>query len=231
MLRGDEVGVLLADHLMRRGKRGTYATTIVSSALLRAMAADRGVGYNETLTGFKWIARAAADLVYGYEEALGYCVDPSIARDKDGISAALLVAELAAGLKAELRTLSDRLDELAQKYGLYATDQLSVRVDDLTEISDAMARLRAKLPTTLLDEPVTAAEDLLPDADVVVLRTADVRVVVRPSGTEPKLKAYLEVVEPVVDGDTAAARERASAALTALRTETAAALGIWSVAP
>ena len=231
MLRGDEVGVLLADHLMRRGKRGTYATTIVSSSLLKAMAADRGVGYDETLTGFKWIARAAADLVYGYEEALGYCVDPTIARDKDGISAALLVAELAAGLKAELRTLTDRLDELADKYGLYATDQLSVRVDDLSEISDAMARLRSKLPTTLLDEPVTSAEDLQPDADVVILRTADARVVVRPSGTEPKLKAYLEVVEPVVDGDAAAARERASAALTALRTETAAALGIWSVAP
>lgn len=231
MLRGDEVGVLLADHLMRRGIRGTYATTIVSSSLLRAMAADRGVGYGETLTGFKWIVRAAEDLVFGYEEALGYCVDPSIVRDKDGISAALVVAELAAGLKAELRTLADRLDELAEKYGLYATDQLSVRVEDLQEIADSMAVLRAKTPTTLLDEPVTSVEDLLPDADVVILRTADARVVVRPSGTEPKLKAYLEVVEPVVDGDADAARERASAALTALRTEMAAALGIWSVAP
>jgi len=104
-------------------------------------------------------------------------------------------------------------------------------VDDLSEITDTMARLRAKLPTTLLDEPVTSAQDLLPDADVVILRTPDARVVVRPSGTEPKLKAYLEVVETVVDGDAAAARERANAALTALRTETAAALGIWSVAP
>jgi len=231
MLRGDEVGVLLADHLMRRGVRGTYATTVVSSSLLRAMAADRGAGYGETLTGFKWIVRAAEDLAFGYEEALGYCVDPASVRDKDGISAALVVAELAAGLKSELRTLTDRLDELAVRYGLYATDQLSVRVDDLAEIAAAMARLRAKMPTTLLDEPVTAAEDRLPDADVVILRTAEARVVVRPSGTEPKLKAYLEVVEPVVDGDTAAARERASAALTALRTETAAALGIWSVAP
>ncbi|NUT35178.1 MAG: phospho-sugar mutase [Hamadaea sp.] len=230
-LRGDEVGVLLADHLMRRGIRGTYATTIVSSSLLRAMAADRGLGYGETLTGFKWIVRAAEDLVFGYEEALGYCVDPSIVRDKDGISAALVVAELAAGLKAELRTLGDRLDELAEKYGVYATDQLSVRVDDLQEIADAMALLRAKTPTTLLDEQVTAVEDLQPDADVVILRTADARVVVRPSGTEPKLKAYLEVVEPVVEGDAGAARERASAALTALRTEMAAALGIWSVAP
>jgi phosphomannomutase len=230
-LRGDEVGVLLADHLMRRGIRGTYATTIVSSSLLKALAADRGLAYGETLTGFKWIVRAAEDLAFGYEEALGYCVDPGGVRDKDGITAALVVAELAAGLKAELRTLADRLDEIAEKHGVYATDQLSVRVEDLTEITDAMARLRAKTPVTLLDEPVTAIEDLLPGADVVILRTADARVVVRPSGTEPKLKAYLEVVEPVVDGDAAAARERASAALTALRTETAAALGIWSVAP
>jgi phosphomannomutase len=231
MLRGDEVGVLLADHLMRRGRRGTYATTIVSSSMLRALTADHGLGYAETLTGFKWIVRAAEDLVFGYEEALGYCVAPDGVRDKDGITAALVVAELAAELKAQSRTLIDRLDELALKHGLYATDQLSVRVDDVAEIADAMARLRAKLPTSLLDEAVTAAEDLLPEADVVILRTPDARVVVRPSGTEPKLKAYLEVVEPVVDGDAAAARERARAALTALRTETAAALGIWSVAP
>ncbi|MEV6964931.1 phospho-sugar mutase [Hamadaea sp. NPDC051192] len=231
MLRGDEVGVLLADHLMRRGRRGTYATTIVSSSLLKTLTAERGLGYAETLTGFKWISRSAADLCFGYEEALGYCVDPDGVRDKDGITAALVVAELAAGLKAERRTLADRLDEIAAQHGVYATDQLSVRVDDLTEISDAMARLRSKTPTTLLDEPVSSAEDLLPDADVVILRTGECRVVVRPSGTEPKLKAYLEVREAVVDGDLAAARERASAALTALRTETAAALGIWSVAP
>ncbi|WP_034591263.1 phospho-sugar mutase [Hamadaea tsunoensis] len=231
MLRGDEVGVLLADHLMRKGRRGTYACSIVSSSLLKAMTAERGLGYAETLTGFKWIVRAADDLAFGYEEALGYCVDPGSVRDKDGISAALVVAELAAGLKAELRGLTDRLDELAEHFGLYATDQLAVRVDDLTEISDAMARLRAKMPATLLDEKVTSAEDLLPEADVVILRTADARVVVRPSGTEPKLKAYLEVVEKVVDGDIAAAREQAGAALTALRTEMAAALGIWSVHP
>lgn len=231
MLHADEVGVLIADHLMRRGKRGTYATTVASSSMLRTLTADRGMGYGETLTGLKWIVRAGEDLVFGYEEALGYCVDPDRVRDKDGITAALIIAELAAGLKSELRTLTDRLDELALKYGLYANDQLSVRVDNLSEITDAMARLRSKMPATLLDEPVIEAKDLLPDADVVILRTPDARVVVRPSGTEPKLKAYLEVVEPVVDGDTAAARERASAALTALRTETAAALGIWSVAP
>lgn len=232
VLRGDETGVLLADHLMRRGVSGTYATTIVSSSLLRHMCEAHGMGYAETLTGFKWIARAAPDLVYGYEEALGICVAPEMARDKDGITAALVVAELAAGLKAELRSLGDRLDELALQYGLFVTDQLSVRVDDLSEIGAAMARLRAKMPSSLLDEPVVESTDLLPDADVVMLKTASARVVVRPSGTEPKLKAYLEVVEPVGDpADLASARERAGATLVALRTETAAALGIWSAQP
>jgi len=230
-LRGDEVGVLLADHLMRRGVTGTYATTVVSSSLLRRMCEAHGLGYAETLTGFKWIVRAAPELAYGYEEALGYCVAPDMVRDKDGITAALTVAELAAGLKAELRSLQDRLDELALQYGLYVTDQLSVRVDDLSEIGAAMARLRAKMPTSLLDEPVTQAEDMLPEADVVILRTGSARVVVRPSGTEPKLKAYLEVIEPVGDGDLDSARERAGATLVALRTETAAALGIWSIHP
>ncbi|MGC4893275.1 phospho-sugar mutase [Micromonospora sp. DT31] len=229
MLRGDEVGALLADHLMRRGVTGLYATTIVSSTLLRAMAAARGLPYDETLTGFKWIVRAGAGrepLVYGYEEALGYCVAPGHVRDKDGITAALAVAELAAGLKAEGRTLTDRLDELAAEFGVHHTEQLSVRVDDLRVIADSMARVRAATPTTLLGQPVTEASDLLPEADVVILRTDTARVVIRPSGTEPKLKAYLEVVAPVAGGDVPAARQRARAAVTELRTEIAAALGL-----
>ena len=225
-LRGDEVGALLADHLMRRGVRGRYATTIVSSSLLSRMCTARALPYGETLTGFKWIVRAGDDLVYGYEEALGYCVAPDLVRDKDGITAALLVCELAAGLKAEFRTLADRLDELALAFGVHATDQLSVRVDDPAEIATAMATIRRRPPDCLLDEPVTAVEDRLPDADVLTIRTHAARVVVRPSGTEPKLKAYLEVVEPVVDEDVAGARERAAASLVALRTETAAALGL-----
>ncbi|MGW3601426.1 phospho-sugar mutase [Micromonospora sp. NPDC005161] len=229
MLRGDEVGALLADHLMRRGVTGLYATTIVSSSLLRAMCAARGLPYDETLTGFKWIVRAgggSAPLVYGYEEALGYCVAPDHVRDKDGITAALTVAELAAGLKAQGRTLTDRLDELAAEFGVHHTDQLSVRVDDLREIADAMARIRAATPTTLLGHPVDSTRDLLPEADVVILRTGAARVVIRPSGTEPKLKAYLEVVELVPDGDVAAARARAAAAIAQLRTEIATALGV-----
>jgi phosphomannomutase len=234
MLRGDEVGVLLADHLMRRGVRGLYATTIVSSSLLGAVCAARGNDHAETLTGFKWIVRAGGDrkLVYGYEEALGYCVAPEHVRDKDGITAALLVAELAAGLKAERRTLGDRLDELAMEFGVYATDQVSARVAETSVIADAMARLRGRPPTAFLDKPVTSFTDLSPGADVLIVRTASSRVVVRPSGTEPKLKAYLEVVEPVGAGyaqpsvdDVPAARERAAAALAALRTEVEAALG------
>ncbi|GLZ57385.1 phospho-sugar mutase [Micromonospora sp. NBRC 107095] len=229
MLRGDEVGVLLADHLMRRGVTGLYATTIVSSSLLRAMCAARGLPYDETLTGFKWIVRAgggSAPLVFGYEEALGYCVAPEHVRDKDGITAALTVAELAAGLKTQGRTLTDRLDELAAEFGVHHTDQLSARVDDLRIIADAMTRIRAVTPTTLLGQSVDSVKDLLPETDAVILRTASARVVIRPSGTEPKLKAYLEVVEPVPDGDVASARSRAEAAVGRLRTEVAAALGL-----
>ncbi len=225
ILRGDEVGVLLADHLIRRGTPGRYATTIVSSAMLAALCAARGAPYSETLTGFKWIVRAGADLVYGYEEALGYCVAPQHVRDKDGITAALLLCELAAGLKAQCGTLADRLDELAAEFGVYATDQLSVRVERPAEIAGMMRTLRRRPPASLLDEPLTRIEDRLPEADVLILRAESARVVVRPSGTEPKLKAYLEVIEPVADGDVPAARERAAAALAALRTETATALG------
>ena len=225
MLHGDEVGVLLADHLMRRGVAGRYVTTVVSSSLLRAICAARRVPYAETLTGFKWIVRAGADLAYGYEEALGYCVAPQLVRDKDGITAALLVCELAAGLRSELRTLVERLDELAAEFGVHATEQLSVRTPRQAEIADIMARVRAAPPASLLDEPVTSVADRAPAAEVLVLRTATSRVVVRPSGTESKLKAYLEVVEPA-GGDVAAARERARAGLRALRTEITAALGL-----
>jgi phosphomannomutase len=153
-------------------------------------------------------------------------VAPEHVRDKDGISAALLVCELAAGLKAELAGLTDRLDELAAGFGVHANDQVSVRVDDLSEIAAAMRLIRAHPPASLLDEPVTRIDDLLPDTDAVVLATESARVVVRPSGTEPKLKAYLEVVEPIADGDVPAARERAAAALSALRTEARTALGL-----
>lgn len=228
MLHGDEVGVLLADHLMRRGVTGCYATTIVSSSMLRALAEARGADYAQTLTGFKWIVRADPyQLAFGYEEALGYCVAPNHVRDKDGITAALVVAELASELKAQQRTIADRLDDLARELGVYATGQISIRTETLTAIDETMARLRAKPPSTLLDEPVTEVVDRAPDADVVTVRTASARVAVRPSGTEPKVKVYLEVREPVSAATpVSAARERAAAALAALRTEMAATLGL-----
>jgi phosphomannomutase len=234
MLRGDEVGALLAAHLVQRDPsiKGTFATSIVSSSLLSRIADAHGLGYCETLTGFKWISRVE-DLRYGYEEALGYCVDPDGVRDKDGVSAALLVAELAATLKADGRALTDLLDDLARQHGLHATDQLSVRVEDVSLIDDAMARLRAEPPTTFGGRAVESAEDLavgsedLPPTDGLRYRLADGgRVVVRPSGTEPKLKAYLEVVVPVAGDDVVAARRTAEDDLAAIKRDVAAALAL-----
>ncbi len=222
VLRGDELGVLLADHVLAH-RPGPVATTIVSSSMLGRIARARGVPYTETLTGFKWIVRAGDDLAFGYEEALGYAVGPQVVRDKDGISAALLVAELAAGLRARGRTLLDRLDELAAEHGVHLTDQVSVRVHDLADIAEGMRRLRSAPPRELAGRPVARVVDLLsappaglPASDVVVLRLDGGRVVARPSGTEPKLKLYLEVVEDA-GGDVPAARERAAAALAELR--------------
>ena len=208
-LTGDEVGGLLAEHVLRHTSGGDrlVATTIVSSSLLSKIAAAYGVRYAETLTGFKWIMKAGGGrLVYGYEEALGYCVggdDGVPVRDKDGISAALTVAGLAAEAKAAGRTLLDLLADQERRYGLHATAQLSFRVSDLSLIADAMARLRSAPPKTLAGRAVTSVDDLsgglddLPPADVLRLRlSGEGRVVVRPSGTEPKLKCYLEVVVP-----------------------------------
>ncbi|MEV0281612.1 phospho-sugar mutase [Streptomyces sp. NPDC050610] len=238
MLRGDEVGALLAEHLVRKGARGTFATTIVSSSLLSRIAAAADAPYEETLTGFKWLARTPG-LRYAYEEALGYCVDPEGVRDKDGITAALLIAELASELKESGRTLTDLLDEIAVRYGLHATDQLSVRVEDLSVISAAMRRLREQPPAALAGLPVASAEDLaegtalLPPTDGLRYHLAGdagveaARVVVRPSGTEPKLKCYLEVVVPV---DSAAAlnqaRTTAETTLAAIKADLSGAAGI-----
>lgn len=232
MLRGDEVGALLAAHLVRRGARGTFAESIVSSSLLGRIAEKAGLPYEETLTGFKWIARVDG-LRYGYEEALGYCVDPEGVRDKDGITAALLITELASELKEQGRTLLDLLDDLAVEHGLHATDQLSVRVEDLTVIARAMERLRAQPPASLAGLAVTRAEDLtrgtdtLPPTDGLRYTLDGARVIVRPSGTEPKLKCYLEVVVPVAGHDELpAARTRADAVLATIKRDLSAAAGI-----
>ncbi|MGW0866779.1 phospho-sugar mutase [Streptomyces sp. NPDC002611] len=232
MLHGDEVGALLAAHLVQRGATGTFAESIVSSSLLGRIAEKAGLPHVETLTGFKWIARAEG-LRYGYEEALGYCVDPDGVRDKDGITAALLITELASRLKSEGRTLLDLLDDLAVEHGLHATDQLSVRVEDLSLIAAAMHRLREQPPTELAGLPVTRTEDLtqgtetLPPTDGLRYTLDGARVIVRPSGTEPKLKCYLEVVIPVASPtDLPTARAKATTLLESIKRDLSKSAGI-----
>jgi phosphomannomutase len=233
MLRGDEVGALLGDSLLREGVEGVYANSIVSSTLLGALAKAHGQPHEETLTGFKWIGRVDG-LAFGYEEALGYCVAPELVKDKDGVSALLRVVELAARLKAEGRTLTDRLDDIAREHGLYATDQLSVRVTDLAKITDAMARLRTSPPEQLGGLRVERVDDLslgvsgLPPTEGLRYHLAEgARVIVRPSGTEPKIKCYLEVVVPVEeDGGVDAARIAAAGRLDAIRNDLSAAAGL-----
>ncbi|ATG51536.1 phosphomannomutase [Brachybacterium vulturis] len=239
MLTGDELGVLLGDHLVRRhGYRGVLARSIVSSRWLDAIAESAGLEAAATLTGFKWITRAPR-IAFGYEEAIGYCVLPEVVRDKDGLSAALMVAEMAALARAEGTTLIGRLDELAAEHGLFSTAQLSIRVEDLSLIGAMMERLRAAPPAALLGSPVATNQDLsqgsvattgLPPTEGVLLRSEDdTRVVVRPSGTEPKLKCYLEVVTDVPAGATAAEtgalRHRAEERLGALKDELRQVLG------
>lgn len=219
MLRGDETGVLLGWHVLSTvdSVDPLVATTIVSSSMLGEVAKEFGARYAETLTGFKWLVRAGEGLVFAYEEALGLCVNPGFVRDKDGISAAVLAAGLAASLRAAGRGPLDVLDELAVKHGVHVTDQVSLRVTDLSVRERLMAGLRATPPVSLGGTDVTM-EDLLPDADVLRLTGEGLRVVIRPSGTEPKLKAYLQIKEPVT-GDLAEARAAADARLAALRAD------------
>ena len=206
-LQGDEVGALLAWWMIHRGTApGVFASSIVSCSLLKEIAESAGHDYQQTLTGFKWIARIP-NLRFGYEEALGYCVDPDAVKDKDGVSAALLIAEMAAQLKSEGRTVQDVLDELALAHGLYVTEQVSIRVDDLLTISKIMQRLRSQTPTSVGGFPVTSFADLeqgvdgLPPTDGLRFELdSGSRIIVRPSGTEPKIKCYLQVVIPVTGG-------------------------------
>jgi phosphomannomutase len=263
MLTGDEVGGLLAEHVLRHttGADRLVVTTIVSSSLLGRIAAAHGVRFAESLTGFKWIVKAARPgdrFVFGYEEALGYCVggdNGPVVLDKDGIGAALAVAGLAAEARRAGRTLLDLLDDQARRYGVHATGQLSFRVDDPALITEAMAGLRKSPPPDLAGRTVIAVDDLtagadgLPPTDGLRLRLGpapaapvpagsvpagsagpggSARVVVRPSGTEPKLKCYLEIVAPVgTSGDPVAAiRARTATELTALRTALSALLSL-----
>ena len=241
-LTGDEVGSLLGEQaaeLAAFAGTGVLANSIVSSRLLRRIAQAHGLAHRITLTGFKWISRVPG-LVFGYEEALGYCVDPKNVRDKDGISASVRLALLASVLKQQGRSLLDLLDRLAREHGLYATSPLSVRVEDLSFITQAMERLRAGGgPAHLAGSPVVDVFDLLdgasdgnggrlPATDGLIFKTAaDDRVVIRPSGTEPKLKCYCEVVVPVaVDEPVEVARRTAADRLESIKSDLRAVLGI-----
>ncbi|RKQ33637.1 phospho-sugar mutase [Kocuria tytonis] len=216
-LSGDELGALLGEDAAADPERAgdTLACSIVSGRLLGRIAQHHGLSSRQTLTGFKWIARTPG-LRFGYEEAIGYCTDPTAVRDKDGVSAAVRVASLVAELKQRGSTVQDELDRLARLHGLYATAPLTFRVADLSLIGRGMARLRENPPAELAGSPVVEFVDLaeggpemLPTEGILMRTEADDRVIVRPSGTEPKLKCYLEVVLPVAEG---AAVPRAEAA-------------------
>ncbi len=231
MLTGDELGCLLADDLLARGVQGVYACSIVSSTQLATMARAAGQPHAVTLTGFKWIGRVP-DLAFGYEEAIGYCCDPAAVPDKDGISALVTVLALAAKLKSTGSSLPERLAAIARKHGLYQTGAMAFRVDDLALIAEAMARLRANPPATLAGEPV-AYTDLsepggaVPPTDGCLFEGELVRAVVRPSGTEPKLKCYLQVRASAADSqDVPAAKAAAIGRLEAVRADLRSALGL-----
>lgn len=206
MLTGDQIGALLADHLLRQGVAGTYASSIVSSSLLGRQAAACGQPWQQTLTGFKWIGKVP-ELVFGYEEALGYCAAPSISRDKDGITAALLVLELAEQLATEASALLDRLHAIYAEHGWYATGQVAIRFERPEAAAEALDRWRIAPPATFGEHRVTRVDDLaagyrgLPPTDGLRFELGTgVRLICRPSGTEPKLKCYLEIVlEPQDD--------------------------------
>lgn len=221
MLRGDEVGVLLGWWTSARAPaQGSLVTTIVSSSMLGAVAEAAGLRFRQTLTGFKWITRPD-DIIYGYEEALGYCVDPQAVRDKDGISASVRMLELAAHLRNRGLTLADQLDELARTHGVYLTDQISIRVKQLSDRDRALAALAARPQEAIADlAGVTdltdsSATGLPPTEGLRLTLGGGGRVIARPSGTEAKLKVYLEVVER--SGDLAADRARATDRMAQLR--------------
>lgn len=229
MLSGDETGWLLGDYILSHDESGAavVASSVVSSRMLAAIAAEHGATHVETLTGFKWLARAdsgvpGGSLVYAYEEAIGHCVDPDAVRDKDGISAAVLVCDLVATLKGQGRSVPDALDDLARRHGVHDVAAVSRRVADADEAAELMRRLRAAPPGRLAGFPASTTD--IGDALIFTGGDGDTsaRVVVRPSGTEPKLKCYLEIRCAPTD-DLPSARRRARA----LRDELVSAVQAW----
>jgi phosphomannomutase len=217
-LTGDQLGLLLSEELAGRAKRegitGSLACSIVSSSAIGEVAKHYGLGFSQTLTGFKWVGRVP-NLIFGYEEALGYCVDSKRVRDKDGLSAALVVADIASTLSAQGYTIGDQLEKLSQRYGYFATGQISFRVKDLSIIENLMTRLRTNPLNELAGSSVSFTDFLngwgeFPGTDAIQFDLSDGRrVIVRPSGTEPKLKCYLQAI-----GDTS---EKSQALLAELR--------------
>ena len=202
-LTGDQLGLILGEEMAarasREGRTGSLACSIVSSSALGKVAKHYGFGFEQTLTGFKWVSRVP-NLIFGYEEALGYCVDWGQVRDKDGLSAALIVADIASALANQGYTLGDQLEKLMQRYGYFATGQISIRVTELSVIANLMNKLRTNPPAQIAGEDAVF-EDFnqgsgsLPSTDALRFKLADGRtVIVRPSGTEPKLKCYLQAV-------------------------------------
>lgn len=201
MLRGDEVGALLGEYITSAGnKSGVIANSIVSSSILKKIAQAHSYPFQETLTGFKWIAKIP-NLLFGYEEALGYCVDSHSVNDKDGISAALALTQLALNLKKQGKSIDIFLDEIWSKYGYHATKQISVRTTSVDDITKVLGQIRAHVPQSIGEFAVTKFDDLENPSDglpptngVRFFLEGEIRVIIRPSGTEPKIKCYIEVV-------------------------------------
>jgi phosphomannomutase len=200
MLRGDELGVIFGEWIARSHTHGAFGNSIVSSSALRKIAAHYSIDFKEVLTGFKWLAKIQ-DLAYGYEEAIGYSVDSKTVNDKDGISAAIFLAQIATDLKSQGLTLLDLLDEVWRRHGYHATEQISVRVSDMSKIARLLNSLRKNPPSQIAGKTVLSLDDLasprdgLPATDGLRLwLEGGIRAIIRPSGTEAKLKCYIEVV-------------------------------------
>ena len=200
MLRGDELGIIFGEWIARSHTHGSFANSIVSSSALSKIAAHYVIDFKEVLTGFKWISKIA-DLAFGYEEAIGYAVDSETVNDKDGISAALLLAQIASDLKSRGLTLLDLLDEVWARHGFHGTEQISIRVAEMSQITQLLNRIRQNPPTHIAGRAVKSIDDLanpqdgLPPTDGLRIWLADgIRIIVRPSGTEAKMKCYIEVI-------------------------------------